>query len=385
MRRTHSQINIPAGIVVVIAALSSPAHAIDTDGDGIDDRFDVCCDTPMAAAVDLAGRSVGDDDTDCDVDLDDYQLLHATLDLHEFSVLQRNFTGALAADLPCHHVCGNALVEMEEECDPPNGLTCDRNCRVTINGLPVNNSCTRPTPIREGAHFFSTQGASTDGPDEPQACAIDGYTQADADLWWCFQPTHTETVTVSLCGSAFDTKLFVYAGCSCPTSAPIACSDDDCGAGSDSRISVNMVAASQYLIRIGGFEGDQGVGRLTIFGARNPLRGDEACNDFTGDCFSAHELPGCNSAIPCASTCAVDQSCCDVAWNGICAEQANGIINGFSACGTSGAGPCLTANPGTQGCDNTACCQTVCMNDPFCCLTEWDAACAGAAAGNCGP
>ena len=46
----------------------------DTDGDGVDDDTDVCCNTPAGALVDAAGRPVGDLDFDCDNDLDDYAL-----------------------------------------------------------------------------------------------------------------------------------------------------------------------------------------------------------------------------------------------------------------------------------------------------------------------
>jgi hypothetical protein len=64
-------------------------------------------------------------------------------------------------------------------------------------------------------------------------------------------------------GSGFDTKLAVYAGCSCPVGAPpIACNDDFWGPHSE--VVFPAVAGEEYLIRIGGVQNEQGWGYLTI-------------------------------------------------------------------------------------------------------------------------
>jgi hypothetical protein len=47
-----------------------------------------------------------------------------------------------------------------------------------------------------------------------------------------------------------------------------------------------------------------------------------------------------------------------------------------------GAGSCCAAN-GSPGCSNTACCNLVCVNDPFCCAVEWDSLCAESACAQC--
>lgn len=47
---------------------------LDSDGDGVDDPTDVCCNTPPGTAVDAAGRPIGDLDLDCDNDLDDFAI-----------------------------------------------------------------------------------------------------------------------------------------------------------------------------------------------------------------------------------------------------------------------------------------------------------------------
>jgi hypothetical protein len=49
-----------------------------------------------------------------------------------------------------------------------------------------------------------------------------------------------------------------------------------------------------------------------------------------------------------------------------------------NACGDPEAGTCCQSKD-TPFCDDPACCQLVCADDPFCCNTRWDSACAGRA------
>ena len=76
-------------------------ECIDGDGDGVEDAFDDCCNTPAGVAVDAAGRPIGDFDLDCDTDLIDYVLF------------QQGFTGAMGpgADRVCNPVA-------QTGCDP---------------------------------------------------------------------------------------------------------------------------------------------------------------------------------------------------------------------------------------------------------------------------
>jgi hypothetical protein len=111
---------------------------------------------------------------------------------------------------------------------------------------------------------FDNVDATTDGPDEPGTCDFFSYTQIDADIWYRYTASCTGDVTVSLCGSGYDTKLAVY-GDTCPTGASaIACNDDNCGGTTQSELTFSAVAGSEYLIRIGGYNGAMGTGTLTI-------------------------------------------------------------------------------------------------------------------------
>ena len=360
----------------------------DADDDGIPDGDDDCADTPADSTVDVNGCAAVQRDTDEDGVKDDLDQCPDTV------------AGTAVNSVGCAMgggggggggaVCGNDTVETGEECDPPNGSTCDVNCQNTTGGALANNLCANPTAIANGVHTFSTVGATTDGPNEPGQCVIQNYTQVDADVWYCYTATSTEQVVISLCGSQFDTKMIVYNGCDCPTASSqrLACSDDDCGNGTDSRTTINAIDGLQYMIRIGGFNGATSVqGMLTIFPVSDPMRGANACNATAGVCFAAHANPGCETTAACSATCNVDQFCCDVEWDSVCATKADGIANGFDACGAAGAGSCFNpsaADPITVGCDNTECCQNVCELDPFCCLSEWDSVCAGSVGADCG-
>lgn len=133
-----------------------------------------------------------------------------------------------------------------------------------VGGGPSNDSCSTPLTVSVGTTNFDSTNATTDGPDEPGSCSFFGYTHIESDLWFCFTPSSTGDVTVSLCGSGYDTKLGVYEGCICPSSAPIACNDDACSGALQSEVMFAGVAGQDYMIRVGGYQGATGTGTLEI-------------------------------------------------------------------------------------------------------------------------
>ncbi len=108
------------------------------------------------------------------------------------------------------------------------------------------------------------------------------------------------------------------------------------------------------------------------------------CGDSeAGDCCIANNTPHCDDQACCDAICQIDPFCCDAPWDEICAEQAEefcGVCG--AACGAPDAGACCEANP-TPGCEDTACCATVCQISSFCCVGEWSDGCAEIAASWC--
>jgi hypothetical protein len=131
---------------------------------------------------------------------------------------------------------------------------------------PVNDVCALATPVVAGTTNFDTTGAATDGFEEPGACATSGYTQIGSDIWFRFTNGPCPgPVTMSTCGSAFDTKLAVYATCPTGPGQALACNDDLSGcANLGSQVTFDATPGATYLVRIGGFNGATGGGSLSI-------------------------------------------------------------------------------------------------------------------------
>lgn len=113
---------------------------------------------------------------------------------------------------------------------------------------------------------------------------------------------------------------------------------------------------------------DQGCASL----ARVTCCGRPGCGDFcAGPCLEIHASPYCNDPICCESVCRFDPSCCENAWDGFCVGRARTQCRG--GCGFPG-GNCFAAHE-LPGCSDLECCQKVCDTDPVCCEEEWDKAC----------
>jgi hypothetical protein len=119
-----------------------------------------------------------------------------------------------------------------------------------------NDNCADAEPIGNVTNkAFDTTEATFDGP---------GHCTHAPNIWYCYTATCTGDVTVSLCGSSYDTMLAVYDGCGCYPSQSdlIECNDDYCGW--QSEITFNATAGNHYLIEIGGYGNESGQGVLNI-------------------------------------------------------------------------------------------------------------------------
>lgn len=403
--------NTTAGAAVNTRGCSAAQR--DTDGDGVNDADDDCANTPSTVNVDANGCPVSepgtpDDDDDGvpnDIDQCEDTAASADVDANGCALAQLDSDGDNVNDAadtcpntpertqvdangcpvvgpPPPPNCGNGTVNAGEQCDDGNtvnGDGCSSGCQNETNG-PANDACANAITVANGTLTFNNLNATTDGPDEA-GCSFFGRTQVESDIWYVYTATCTGPAVVSLCGSDYDTKLAVYGGNNCPAVNMLGCSDDDCGSGIEnvqSRVEFNAAIGLEYLIRVGAFEDAEGTGRLTI------SCNVDACATSTNTCFALTTTGGggCDNATCCASVCDLDRFCCDVTWDNTCAGEAEGVCNGnFLACNAS-AGACGTAH-GTGGCSTTTCCNTVCLSDPFCCLTEWDATCVNEAESAC--
>jgi hypothetical protein len=76
-------------------------------------------------------------------------------------------------------------------------------------------------------------------------------------VWFAWTAPLDGDVTLATCGlTSVDTRIALYAGLGCPTSPPIACSEDACGY--QSRAEFPAVAGASYTIQIGTFPGAPG-------------------------------------------------------------------------------------------------------------------------------
>jgi hypothetical protein len=156
----------------------------------------------------------------------------------------------------------------------------DINGIIAIYGvvMPENDDCNAGLLVYEGAYPFTNINATTDGPDEPDLCTFNGYSQIDSDVWFRYWPGCTGQATVDLCESDYDTKVAVYEA-ACPTgpNQAIACDDDSCDP--QSIVTFPVEQGTFYYIRVGGYYGAEGTGTMII--TCEP--GDECPADFDGD------------------------------------------------------------------------------------------------------
>jgi hypothetical protein len=93
------------------------------------------------------------------------------------------------------------------------------------------------------------------------------------------------------------------------------------------------------------------------------------------NCFTTGG-PGCSNVDCCEIVCAIDAFCCNTAWDSLCTIQAAELCGG---CGSPDAGCCFSSHTQNTGCNSLDCCLAVCAVDVFCCDVAWDGICASEA------
>ncbi len=190
-------------------------------------------------------------------------------------------------------------------------------CLVFLSGLSVTygitgDTCSDPWIITSMP--FSGAG-STCGFNNDANGGCEPYGLGNApDVVYSFTPAQQMQVDISLCGSNYDTVLYVFEG-SCAGS-PIACNDDHsvppCGLQSQIDSLLLQPGATYYIV-VDGFNGSCGDYVLAV--NRTPIPGDDCGNPLT-----IYSLPFSNTRNSCNFTsnaggyCAADNGAPDVVY-----------------------------------------------------------------------
>ena len=122
---------------------------------------------------------------------------------------------------------------------------------VFFNGsLAAQETCEGAADIGIETVQGSTQGAPRGGESD---C---GRSDNSPSHWYRYTAAADASVTVSTCGSDYDTVLSVYSGCPAAEDNELGCNDDTCDLQSEVEFSVTEGQA--YLVRVAGYRGRTG-------------------------------------------------------------------------------------------------------------------------------
>ena len=261
-------------------------------------------------------------------------------------------------------------------------------CTAAIAQAQGGASCDAAEDATVGDNAYNNAGATVDV-DYAGLCDMGPFgTDTNFNtVWFKWTATASDTFTLSTCNTAggVDTRLSVQTGCTADT--VVACNDDGAGcANYSSKLTFSATSGTLYYIAVGVYSATTAGGPGTMALTQGDGGGGGGGGG-GGDCCVANPGTTCCSDQECCDTvCAADPYCCNTEWDQFCANGAAELCpacagGGGGGCGSGG--DCCTANPGTPGCADQTCCETVCAADAFCCDTEWDQICATQAATLC--
>ncbi|MCI0631847.1 MAG: hypothetical protein L0Y44_14465 [Phycisphaerales bacterium] len=205
----------------------------------------------------------------------------------------------------------------------------------------------------------------------------------DGNLWTRIELPVDSDITVSYCGSVNSNDggpwgtawINVAEGCPCGGYTVTGSYNNSCPDGNIEITWQNLHAGEYYYpILIDAFDA---VGDYNITMSAQP--GTPVCPNDTHDCCTTG-TPGCADQACCELVCVLNPFCCETFWGSDCVQL-------WSDNCTSSGGfvyPCPLPCPnddhecdttGPPGCSDANCCELVCSFDPFCCQTFWDRIC----------
>lgn len=176
---------------------------------------------------------------------------------------------------------------------------------------PANDECWAAAPIAgAGPHPFDTTQCLTGAQGQAEAaCLYFNDTAIRNDQWFVWTASVNGTAMLTTCGGmagspSEDTKVAVYDGAGCPSSAALACNEDDgvCGVnGYPSTVSWPVACGRQYTIQLGRYplETNSVLGTFTIAESGLP------CVVATPYCFG----DGSGTSCPCGNTGLAGRGC----------------------------------------------------------------------------
>lgn len=173
------------------------------------------------------------------------------------------------------------------------GSTPKNGDRILITGDNISDPFVVPTVP------YSVSGTTVGFADDyHESCPLPA--GGAPDVVYSYSPPANQTVSVSLCGSGFDTKLYIYANAVTPGN-PLACNDDYCGNEYlRSHIhGLSLAAGDTYYIVVDGFSVSSGNYTLDIDSAAPCIWGD--CSGMTPEgelCAGGQDVynGGCTNA-----------------------------------------------------------------------------------------
>jgi hypothetical protein len=124
-----------------------------------------------------------------------------------------------------------------------------------ILGPPANDICATATGLSAGSTYLLNTATATSTGDPTPSCQG----SFGKGVWYTFTPFTSGTVTISTCGSDFDTVLAVYTG-SCASLTSVTCNDNNGPACAANQASVSFAgtAGTTYFVLAGGAGGASG-------------------------------------------------------------------------------------------------------------------------------
>jgi hypothetical protein len=147
-----------------------------------------------------------------------------------------------------------------------------------------NDDCSAPVAIAGTGSFpFDNSLATTGSQGQGEAaCNFFGTTGISNDVWFTWTSNGNGNAVVQLCGGAsMDSKLAIYNGAGCPSSAAIACNDDSCGL--QSSVTFAATNGGVYTIQLGNYPGATGQAGTFTINIQQPLGPCDPIDDGVSD------------------------------------------------------------------------------------------------------